>query len=157
MMMTGANDFFTINNGETNPHEQALAGVVSATFEKMGFMQAFIKKTRDEDINTLCATLLVKEPVAAKVYFSCPQSLSWKIAENLYGLEELSSEVVADMMSELLNTIAGSWLSEVIPNQKFTLSIPQSCDEMYHVDKEMYEYHFNIDNSGVISIGLKRL
>lgn len=155
--MTGETDFFGLNDGETSPHEKALAGVVSATFEKMGFMQAFIEKSRDEDINILCATLLVEEPIAAKVYFSCPQKLSWQIAENLYGLEELSNEVVADMMTELLNTIAGSWLSEVIPNQTFTLSIPECCEESYHLDEDMHEYHFNIDNSGVISIGLKRL
>ena len=156
-MMTGEIDLFKINDDEISPHEQSLANVVSATFEKMGFMESCVSTVRDESTNMLCSTLLIKEPIKAKMYFSSPQKLSWEIAENLYGLEELSSEVVNDMMTELLNTIAGSWLSAVIPTQKFSLSIPQSCDEMYHIDKEMYEYHFNIENSGVISIGLKKV
>ncbi len=155
--MTGEIDLFSIRDGETNPHEQTLAKVVSATFEKMGFMEAFVSKSRDEDVNMLCATLLVENPVTAKLYFTCPSKLSWKIAENLYGLEELSNEVVDDMMTELLNTIAGSWLSEIFPHQSFSLSIPTSCNEMYHIDKKMYEYHFKIANIGVVSIGLMEL
>jgi CheY-specific phosphatase CheX len=155
--MTGVIDFFLVKEGETSPHQQSLANVVSATFEKMGFMEAFVTATRDESTNILCATLYIEAPVNAKMYFSCPQQLSWKIAENLYGLEDLSTEVVSDMMTELLNTIAGSWLSTIIPDQTFTLSIPQFCDEMFHIDEKMYEYHFNIENSGVISIGLKKI
>lgn len=155
--MTGEIDLFIIRDGETRPHELTLAKVVSATFEKMGFMEAFVSKSRDEDVNMLCATLFVEEPVSAKLYFTCPRKLSWKIAENLYGLEELSNEVVDDMMTELLNTIAGSWMSEITPNQRFSLSIPTCCDEMHHIDKKMHEYHFKIDNIGVISIGLMEL
>ena len=148
-------DFFILDKEESCPHEQSLANVVSATFEKMGFMEAFVSNTRDESTNILCTTLHIEAPLHAKMYFSCPQLLSWKIAENLYGLEELGPEVVNDMMAELLNTIAGSWLSTIIQNQTFTLSIPHSCDEMYYIDEKMYEYHFNIEKYGIISIGLK--
>ncbi len=155
--MTGENDLFLINDGETCPHEQELGQVVSATFEKMGFMEAFGCDARDESTDMLCATLFIKEPVQAKMYFGCPQELAWKIAENLYGLEELSTDVVADMMTELLNTIAGSWLSNVIPDQPFTLSIPDLCTDMSHAEEEKYEYHFRIDNIGVVSVGLKQL
>ncbi len=153
--MSGEIDFFTLKDDEVCPHQENLNKVVSATFEKMGFMEAFPCVDRDESTHILCATLNIKEPILAKMYFSCPHKLAWHIAENLYGLEELSVEVVHDMMTELLNTISGSWLSEVIPNQKFTLSIPESCDEMFHIDKKMFEYHYNIENSGVITIGLK--
>ena len=155
--MTGENDLFTVLDGETSPHARSLSKVVGATFEKMGFMQSFVCQKRDEDINMLCATLVVEEPVTAKIYFSCPRTLSWSIAENLYGLEELSNEVVADMMTELLNTIAGSWLSHIMPNQTFTLSIPSCCEDTFHIDEDMHEYHFKIANAGVISIGLKKL
>lgn len=153
--MTGEIDFFKINKGETCPHQQELSNVVSATFEKMGFMEAFSCESRDESTHILCSTILITEPYPAKMYFSCPQKLAWRIAENLYGLEELSIEVVNDMMTELLNTITGSWLSVVLPDQKFSLSIPESCNEMFHVDQEMYEYHFKIENSGIITLGLK--
>ncbi len=155
--MTGEIDLFFIDTNETNPYEKSLAHVVSATFEKMGFMEAFETKDRAEDTNMLCATLFINKPVEANMYFSCPQSLSWKIAENLYGLEELSSEVVNDMLTELLNTIAGSWLSEIIPNQKFSLSIPQICTDTDSDNKNRYEYYFNIENVGIITIGLKRV
>ena len=153
--MSGENDFFKLNNGEACPHQQNLNKVVSATFEKMGFMEAFSCENRDDSTQTLCATLNIKEPILAEMYFSCPHKLAWHIAENLYGLDELSVEVVHDMMTELLNTISGSWLSEIIPNQRFSLSIPESCDDMFHIYKEMYEYHYNIENSGVITVGLK--
>ena len=81
--MTGEIDLFKINDDETSPHEQSLANVVSATFEKMGFMEAFVSKDRNNATNMLCSTLLIEEPTKAKMYFSSPQKLSWKIAENV--------------------------------------------------------------------------
>lgn len=156
--MSGEIDLFKVNSAETRPHQESLGRVVSETFEKMGFMEAFSCNDRDNDTTSmLCATLLVEEPAPAKLYLSCPQKLGWKLAETMYGLEELSTEVVADMLTELLNTIAGSWLSTIIPNQTFSLSIPECCSETFHIDDSMYEYHFKIDNFGVISIGLKNV
>lgn len=104
--------------------------------------------------NSIAAMIEILTPVQARIFFSAPQHLGWAIAENLYGLEDLTLEAVGDMMSELLNTITGSLLSEIMPNQKFNLSIPQPCEEIPTPQDKSHVYHFNIDNNGIITIVL---
>lgn len=153
--MAGENDLFCIEQGRQRPQEEALAKVVSSTFEKMGFMEARLTDEEPAEAgNTVIAVIDILTPIQATIFFSAPRNLGWAIAENLYGLEDMSLEVVADMMSELLNTISGSLLSELMPEEQFNLSIPTSCDEIPSAQGRSYIYHFNIDNKGIITIVL---
>ncbi len=153
--MAGESDLFFIEPDKSRPHEQTLARVVSSTFEKMGFMEAQL--TGEEPtapLHSLSAVIEIRTPVQARIFFSAPQHLGWTIAENLYGLEDLTLEAVGDMMAELLNTITGSLLSTIMPDTQFSLSIPKLCDKIPIDQSPTYLYHFNIDNKGIITIVL---
>jgi CheY-specific phosphatase CheX len=153
--MAGENDLFFIEAGRQRPQEETLAKVVSSTFEKIGFMEARLSDEEPVDERyTLSAVIDILSPLQATIFFSAPRQLAWDIAENLYGLEDMTLEVVADMMSELLNTITGSLLSEIMPTEQFDLSIPTSCDQVTSGQARSFVYHFNIDNKGIITIVL---
>ena len=155
-MMSGKSEIFQIKAGGSRPHEESMDLVVSETFEKMGFMEAFVVEARtDLPADILCASLHIEVPEKGIMYFLAPRELAWSIAENLYGADELSSELVTDMIGELLNTICGKFLSEVIPDQEFTLSIPQVCPETPAWQEDMYAYSYNIENKGVTIIVLQ--
>ena len=152
--MAGENDLFNIEAGKKRPQEEILSRVVSSTFEKMGFMEARLTEEEPAAADRICARIEILAPFHAQLFFSAPRQLGWTIAENLYGLQELTLEAVADMMTELLNTITGSLLSEVLPDQQFNLAIPRLCTEMPDNQAQSYVYHFNIDNNGIITITL---
>ena len=152
--MAGENNLFSIDSDHKRPQEDILAQVVSSTFEKMGFMEALPTDEEPSQLNTIAAVMEILSPIKATMFFSAPQQLGWTIAENLYGLEDLTMEAVGDMMNELLNTITGSLLTELLPDQQFTLSIPRLCEEVPAERTKTYVYRFNIDNKGIITIVL---
>lgn len=153
--MAGENDLFYRAEGQKRPQEQTLAQVVSATFEKIGFMEARLTdESVDDPQNTITAFIEILTPIQGRMFLSAPQQLGWTIAENLYGLEDLTLEAVGDMMSELLNTITGSLLSAIMPDQQFNLAIPRICEGIPTNLDNAYIYHFNIDNNGIITIVL---
>ncbi len=152
--MAGENNLFFIAPGQQRPQEEALARVVASTFDKMGFMEAQLTDKEPAPTNSITAVMEIRSPVRARMFFSAPQHLGWSIAENLYGLEDLTMEAVGDMMGELLNTITGSLLSEIMPDQQFTLSIPRLCEDIPADQGTSYLYHFNIDNRAIITIVL---
>jgi CheY-specific phosphatase CheX len=145
---------FFIEHGQKRPHETTLAKVVRATFEKMGFMESEPTDEEPVALTPLAAVIEILSPIRGKIFFSAPQHLGWTIAENLYGLEDLTLEVVGDMISELLNTITGSLLSELMPDQQFNLSIPRLCAAIPSGKDNTFVYHFNIDNNDIITIVL---
>lgn len=152
--MSGENDLFFIGKNEQRPHEKTMAKSVNDTFEKMGFMAAQPTDEEAPPANTLAVSIDILAPIKARMFFSAPQQLGWALAENLYGLEDLTMEAVADMMSELLNTISGHLMSEIMPDQQFNLSVPKLCETMPTEQGKTFVYHFNIDNKGIITIVL---
>lgn len=153
--MRGENDLFFIEAGQKRPWETTLARVVSSTFEKIGFMEARATEAEPAVQNPITAAMDILSPARARVFFSAPQHLGWTIAENLYGPEDLTLEVVGDMVGELLNTITGSLLSELLPDQQFSLSIPRLIDALPEGGRDLtFVYHFTIDNNDIITLVL---
>jgi hypothetical protein len=153
--MSGENDLFCIEPGQKRPWEATLARVVSSTFEKIGFMEARATDAEPAALNPITATMEILSPQHARVFFSAPQHLGWTIAENLYGPEDLTLEVVGDMIGELLNTITGSLLSELLPDRQFSLSIPRLIDALPEDGHDQtFVYRFTIDNNDVITLVL---
>ncbi len=150
--MAGESDLFFIEQGKKRPHEEAVARVVGSTFEKMGFMEARLTDEEPPPSNSITTVMEILSPVQTRMFFSAPEHLGWSIAENLYGLEDLTMEAVGDMMKELLNTITGGLLSELMPDTPFTLSIPTLCEDTQAGVGKTFVYHFNIDNKGIVTM-----
>jgi hypothetical protein len=78
-----------------------------------------------------------------------PEALLKQIAGNIYALpeEDLSDRMLADLMNELLNTIAGIFLSELLPSdQTFGLGLPSiSRDEFHELEPPVERWHFQVD------------
>ncbi len=152
--MSGENNLFIIGENEKRPQEEIMTKVVSDTFEKMGFMAALPTDEDAPEDHILTAFIDVLDPIKARIHLSAPQNLGWDLAENLYGLEDLTLEAVSDMMTELLNTISGRLMSEIMPDQQFDLSVPTLCDTLPPDNDNTFVYHFKIDNKGIITIVL---
>jgi CheY-specific phosphatase CheX len=125
---------------------------VTTTLENMAFMEArALHKEHDclAPSPVYCANLLVLDPFQGELVMLMPEELLRRIAGNIYALpeEELSDRMLADLMSELLNTIAGIFLSELLPSdQTFGMGLPTiSRDECQELEPPVERWHFQID------------
>jgi chemotaxis protein CheY-P-specific phosphatase CheC len=132
--------------------QKAMERAVTTTLENMAFMEA---RALHEDHDCLgaspiyCANLLVLDPIQGELVMLMPEELLKQIAGNIYALpeEELSDRMLADLMSELLNTIAGIFLSALLPSdQTFGMGLPTiSRDECHELEPPVERWHFQVD------------
>jgi hypothetical protein len=95
------------------------------------------------------ADLLVHHPIAGELCLVMPEELLREIAAGIYGApaEELERGKLCDILNEMLNTIAGLFLSRVLPhNQTFDLGIPKiSESNCQPLDPTLLQWHFRAD------------
>ncbi|MDO3378092.1 chemotaxis protein CheX [Geoalkalibacter halelectricus] len=138
---------------EMPPHiEQAMFEAVSTTLENMAFMD--IQPLRvphdcDGHARVFRASLLVKDPLQGELCLIMPEELLREIASGIYAAppEELPRRKLSDILTELLNTIAGLFLSRALPaNQTFELGLPEitevNCRE---IEPTLLQWHFQAD------------
>jgi hypothetical protein len=109
--------------------DDAVLRVVTDTLENLAFMEAFPVQ---EDISPgqpeMTAALLFHEPHQGEIRITCPRSLLVSITETLCGLPEegVSNGLLKDVLAEILNTIAGRFLEELLPDdQTFRIGLPE--------------------------------
>ena len=104
---------------------------VAETLENMAFME--VEHTKDPmppTEETMGVSLLIHDPVQWELAMSMPRRMVLDIASAVYAMseEDISEELVQDLLAEILNTVAGRFLSEVLlPNETFTLGLPETC------------------------------
>lgn len=97
-----------------------------------------------------CATLLVHDPVQGELRMFMPESLLRQIAAGIHAsaAQDVPEQKLRDIMTELLNTIAGLFLAAILPeNQAFDLGLP-SLDEVDCRDlgPPVLRWHFQVDH-----------
>ena len=104
----------------------------SKTMEKMAYEEVeFTDSDRlsaDED-EYMWASLSVVEPFSSDISIALPFEFAEELTGAIYGedMDELSPQDVNDSIAEILNTVAGGFLSEIIPaDQEFTLGLPNT-------------------------------
>lgn len=129
---------------------ETMHAAVSATFENMAFMEVL---TRDESSalqDVMWTSILVHNPTQGELSLVIPKELLVRITETLLGStpEEVSEQNLKDILAEILNTIAGRFLSEIIPeDQTFRLGLPvNEQDEYSNTDSSAITWHFTIDD-----------
>ena len=118
--------------------QEIIGGAVIETFENMAFMEVVQKDEETperETPDTLKATLLVHDPFPGELRLIVPKELAAEIGQVIYSTihdEEIADQVLFDVLAELLNTIAGSVVAEIVPEeQSFRLGIPEIGAEAF--------------------------
>lgn len=130
----------------------AMHDAVSTTLENMAFMDVQ-PLTEAHDCQghqrVFRARLLVNNPIAGELCLIMPEELLGEIAAGIYGAPptELEPQKLRDILNEMLNTIAGLFLSRVLPhNQTFELGLPEISEtNCQQLDPTLLHWHFRAD------------
>jgi len=115
----------------TEQFAAAMHQAVSETFENMAFLAVEpVSSAERQEVDILVASLLMHDPCQGEFRLLMPRDLLLQVAEALFALpvEELNDQLIEDTLSELLNTIAGRFLNEVLPGSVYQLGLPEQED-----------------------------
>ena len=142
--------------------DELMLSTVSDTFENMAFMEVERAGEKDghysnEDSNL--SSLLVNDPVQGEFILSLPKTLNRKIVENLYGIsgEKQDEQLMMDILSEVLNTITGRFMSEIMDSeQTLEMGLPESgtC-ECPKIDTPSLQWNYFVEGEtfSLIAVG----
>jgi two-component system chemotaxis response regulator CheY len=111
--------------------QKIMETAVSDTLENMAFIEAFPSSTEpqtDNEQDMLWATLLVLKPIHQEFRLEMPRNLLTEIAATVYETasdQPPNEEHIHDLLAELLNTIAGHFLRDTMPEKTFKIATPQ--------------------------------
>jgi hypothetical protein len=108
---------------------------VAVTLENMAFMEVLpLTDETDSGIgaSSMSARLLVLDPLQAEMILTLPIQLLRNIIDVVHAFpeEDVLEQIQADMLGELLNTVAGRLLNDFIPgNQSYRLGLPEVSED----------------------------
>lgn len=112
-----------------NGWEGIIVPLISEIIENTAFTEVMpIESPPEYELEAQGASLLVHDPVQGEFQLIMENSLLKYLAAIVYGsmAGEISEQSEGDFLDELLNTIAGRFLSQILPSDKsFTLGIPE--------------------------------
>ena len=116
---------------EHKPLYQAMITAVSQTLENMVFMEAMEHFDRSYEIPSeelVWTSLLINDPVQGEIRLAMPEGLLKKLTCDIYGIdvEEVTQPQLDDILNELLNTIVGLFLTNLLAdNQEYKMGLPE--------------------------------
>lgn len=112
-----------------NGWEGIIVPLISEIIENTAFTEVMsVGSPPEYELDAKGASLLVHDPVQAEFQLIMESRLLKYLAAIVYGsmAGEISEQSEGDFLDELLNTIAGRFLSQILPADKsFTLGIPE--------------------------------
>jgi CheY-specific phosphatase CheX len=146
--------------------ESALFQAVSSTLENMAFEQADRPQAdsppyKSENDN-IWARLPILKPTTGEISLQISLEYAQKLAQSLFeGSDNITNdELVKDTLAEVLNTIAGRFMTQLIPaKDEFELGLPRvGISKLFIEDKDFISCDFDVGGhlltvflSGVIS------
>jgi len=116
---------------EHKPLYQAMKKAVCDTLENMVFMEAIEHYDQDYEIpveELAWASLLIQDPVQGEVRLAMTKALLKNLTAAFFAMDddEVSQAQMDDILHELLNTIAGLFMTNLLAdNQTFQLGLPE--------------------------------
>ncbi len=113
----------------------AISEVLEEALEAMAFIsidECSAEEAGQLQQQSMKVDLLITEPVLFEMRLSVSTELLYQIAETMYTMdrEELDEQLVKDLLAEMLNTVAGRFMTEILPEQTpFTLSLPEEATD----------------------------
>ncbi len=111
--------------------DQDMVRAITTTLENMAFMQVSqeVEEARCHPVEEMVLSrLLIHDPVQGELSLRMPKPLLSKIVSSVYIMpeEELSEQMLFDMLGELTNTVAGLFLNAYLPeDQTYSLGLPE--------------------------------
>ena len=128
---------------EHKPLYQAMLTAVSQTLENMAFMEVMEHFDQSYEIpaeDLVWNSLLINDPVQGEVKLAMPKSLLKKLTGNIFALDddEITQSQMDDILNELLNTIVGLFLTNLLADdQEYKMGLPESGEgELSEADTE---------------------
>ena len=116
---------------EHKPLYQAMKKAVSTTLENMVFMEAVEHFDQDYEIpaeDLAWTSLLIQDPVQGEIRLAMTKTFLKKITSSVFAMdeEEVSQVQMDDILHELLNTIAGLFMTNLLADdQTYQLGLPE--------------------------------
>ena len=118
-----------------NEHSQFLQEkttcVLEETLENMAFISvdgSSKQECTEIEGERLNANLLITKPVLLEMRLEMSRELLVQIVETMYIMdrEEITDQLIGDLLAEILNTLAGRFMTETLPaDQTFSLNLPE--------------------------------
>lgn len=148
--------------------QEKITLVLEEALENMAFIS--VEESSAEEVAELSqqfrgVNLLINEPTLFEMHLNIANELLLQLAENIYAMEpdELSEQLTNDLLAEILNTVAGLFMTAVLPpDTSFTLGLPELSDNSED-DTDLKFYYIAEDYPLTIAIkaadidGLKSL
>jgi CheY-specific phosphatase CheX len=139
---------------EHKPFHSAMIAAVQQTLENMVFMEIIEERGTPREIparDLVWSSLLVNDPIQGEIRLAVPAELLKKITSNVFGIdeEEVTTSQAYDILNELLNTIAGLFMTNLLPeNQQYSIGLPSlEAGNLPDVDEHTLVWHLiNGDN-----------
>ncbi len=109
----------------------AMMTAVSQTLENMAFMEVMEHFDPDYEIpaqETVWTSLLINDPVQGEIRLAMSGALLKKLSCNIFGIdeEELTESQMNDILNEIVNTVAGLFMTNLLPDdQQYKLGLPE--------------------------------
>ncbi len=110
---------------------QAMINAVSKTLENMIFLEAMEHFDRSYEIpkdEAVWTSLLITDPVQGELRLVMSKDTLQKFTDNVFGFEvdEITDKQRDDILNELLNTIAGLFMTNLMTaDEKYQLGLPE--------------------------------
>ena len=120
---------------EHKPLYQAMINAVSQTLENMVFMEVMEHFDRSYEIpaeELVWTSLLINDPVQGEIRLAMSNDLLKKLTGNVFGIdpEDITQPQMDDILNELLNTIVGLFLTNLLAdNQEYKMGLPELGEE----------------------------
>jgi hypothetical protein len=115
--------------------QNKITEVLEECLENMAFISLEpSSKDEVEEIGAqlLGVNLLITEPALFEMQLNASQELLYQIAENMYTMDrdDLSDDLINDLLAEILNTLAGRFMTEALPPEThYVLGLPELSTE----------------------------
>lgn len=133
---------------EYNPFRPSMIAAVRQTLENMVFMEIVEERGTPREIpaaDLVWSSLLINDPIQGEIRLAVPTGLLKKITSNVFGIddEEVTTSQAYDILNELLNTIAGLFMTKLLPeNQQYNIGLPNlEAGTLPDIDEHTVVWH----------------
>ena len=126
----------------------AMIEAVQQTLENMVFMEVIEERGTPTDIpatELTWSSMLINDPIQGEIRLAMPSELLKKISGNVFGIddEEVTTSQAYDILNELLNTIAGLFMTKLLPtDQEYKIGLPSlEAGRLPEVDEHTVVWH----------------
>jgi len=144
---------------EHKPLYQAMISATSKTMEDMLFIAVMEHLDRGYEIpldELVWTSLLINDPVQGEIRLAMPKTLLTKFTCNIFAMdeEEVTQPQMDDILNELLNTIAGLFMTNLLEdNQEYKIGLPElGMDELPEIDSETIVWKLMTDDEEPLQI-----